>query len=761
MNSPKFSAVLFLLFSLVFQRNIVPSAATAKQTPSPSPSPPCANVCRFSRSDALIDCGYKAPFPDCEVVGCQTASEQDTPGWACAERRDSPTPTSTPTPSLQPVPGAPNFTEMTLLRGTPLQDSSVEPATDESGVMYNVTYDMMLTENGVVSLNSLVDLAEIECNTDGSVRVRLPGDVSVSNLNSMYPERSILVISRELFGDCNIAEDVERPDETEDDRNFRTANDRPAEFVDTYLIIESVSGNPRNALIRGTPTSFFALFDSADISITPLLSTVTSSTVRENLHALSRGISFGAEGEFSSGSFSASVTGNGEYTGEFVSFSASWDLSSVDIAFIFINQWDFSLSLETNIGSGSSSSSRTFELLSIPLYGLPPINFLESLSNSSTIEVELPSLRFGVFFEVPLTLGSNINIGRDLGSEASASYTTSRTEITLFIRGSFLNIDVGATTRNLASPSNDFTFRPMFQSTEEAELEVSAMANIRPQFVVYVPVLSGRVSVEAGVEIQGQAALGPDNAFPPLSNGLLSSGICDECHDIEVTGTGFIRNAGIFVEAGLDIRVSVFFVDLEISINLRLASITLPNNPSFNVIIAQGCFVEPIGEDGPLNFISDSEMCEACPEDMPTYNPTRQECEGECMEPEPFFNQATMMCEACPLDTPTFNEELQICEANCPGGTAAGNDVPFFGSFELGSPGGVFNFEREHFFVRDQIEVLYEGAVIHDTGCVGGSESINLSYNGTDTNVIVRVTPNCAGTSGTAWNFAVSCPTSM
>lgn len=154
-----------------------------------------------------------------------------------------------------------------------------------------------------------------------------------------------------------------------------------------------------------------------------------------------------------------------------------------------------------------------------------------------------------------------------------------------------------------------------------------------------------------------------------------------------------------------------------------------------------------------------SDNCEECPGGLPKYNPTTGLCEKDCTDAAmPFFNPATSNCEACPPATPKYNSDIGVCEAACPGGSGSGNDKPFFGSFELGTPSGVFSFRRQHFRVKDRMQVLYEGRVLHDTGCTGGGENIRLSYAGSSTNVLVRVIPNCAGTTGTAWNFAVSCP---
>jgi hypothetical protein len=94
--------------------------------------------------------------------------------------------------------------------------------------------------------------------------------------------------------------------------------------------------------------------------------------------------------------------------------------------------------------------------------------------------------------------------------------------------------------------------------------------------------------------------------------------------------------------------------------------------------------------------------------------------------------------------------------------TRDGGDLPETHSFELARTSGTFDFTYDTFGIEDRMIVKYEGKTIFDTGCVGTTapETVAITYNGTSTTVTVQVTPNCAGgTSGTAWEFTVGCPT--
>jgi len=88
----------------------------------------------------------------------------------------------------------------------------------------------------------------------------------------------------------------------------------------------------------------------------------------------------------------------------------------------------------------------------------------------------------------------------------------------------------------------------------------------------------------------------------------------------------------------------------------------------------------------------------------------------------------------------------------------AGGDAPETRTIELGRTSGTFTFAYNTFSQPDRMVVSYQGRSLFDTGCVGASGSQTLSYSGNATTVTIQVTPNCAGGSGTRWEFTVSCP---
>lgn len=686
-------------------------------------------------------------------------------GWKCgAAPSPSTTPTASPSPSTTPQP---TFIAGTFRAAESFTDASVVTATDGSGSTYNVSYNVTLPRGGVVSLDGVKDITQVTCFVNGSVRVSVGAGVALpATLAEMYPLGAVLVIGQDKFGACDLAPASLQPGSGagDNDADFRAAVNNEALFQDAFLIIETVSGTVNNALVSGSAASYFALFERGSISIkanSPTnSSTVLAPSVRQVLPTTSRAVLLKLDSPvLSVGPLKLNLQGTGSYNGQFESFTANWGNTFIDIEFKFIDEWEISLSLDAEISGGLGKEKLVKDLLSIPLYGIPPIDFLSKLD---TGRFTLPTFKLGFYFEIPLIVRVDVNVKKGLGNVAKATYRTARTHITSYIRGGFLNLDYGTDVKTLVPSSRSFDYKPSLTFTEPTELSIDVFTGVRPQFAAYVPIFYARASLDLGMSFEGKYAPGADSAFPPISSGGgFKNGRCDDCHDIELAGVGKVANAGVFVGLSLKFKFKVWKINIPVKlVNKVLAQVTLPGNPSLNLPIATGCYIEPIGKDNnPLVFLKAQNTCGACPMDKPKFNPTRKECEENCTEPtKPFFNIATGMCEGCPPQTPVYNQKLQVCEGKCPGGSQAGNNVPFYGSFELGSPNGTFVFQRTHYTVKDQAEVIYEGKVIHDTGCTGGTESVKLTYAGSATNVIVKMTPNCAGTSGTQWTFNVACP---
>ena len=87
-----------------------------------------------------------------------------------------------------------------------------------------------------------------------------------------------------------------------------------------------------------------------------------------------------------------------------------------------------------------------------------------------------------------------------------------------------------------------------------------------------------------------------------------------------------------------------------------------------------------------------------------------------------------------------------------------GGDTPDSRFFEMGHTSATFRFDYNTYSVEDRIQILYQGKVIFDTGCVGESKTVQVSYSGSSSVIQVNVTPNCAGGTSTVWDYQVYCP---
>ena len=93
----------------------------------------------------------------------------------------------------------------------------------------------------------------------------------------------------------------------------------------------------------------------------------------------------------------------------------------------------------------------------------------------------------------------------------------------------------------------------------------------------------------------------------------------------------------------------------------------------------------------------------------------------------------------------------------CNSVTTNGGDTPETHSIALGKNSGTFVFSYQMYTIKDRMTVSVAGRTLMNTGCVSGTRTVSLSFSGGST-AVVRVFPNCRGTSGTAWKFTVGCP---
>ncbi len=111
-----------------------------------------------------------------------------------------------------------------------------------------------------------------------------------------------------------------------------------------------------------------------------------------------------------------------------------------------------------------------------------------------------------------------------------------------------------------------------------------------------------------------------------------------------------------------------------------------------------------------------------------------------------------------PGNVPANQQPPVVHQSRCNDTQKAGGDAPEVHQIDLGVTSGVFRFDYQTYDVKDQIIISQGGRTIFNSGCVGEGRSVQVQFSGYTSVIEVRVNPNCAGSSGTAWNFTVHCP---
>jgi hypothetical protein len=88
----------------------------------------------------------------------------------------------------------------------------------------------------------------------------------------------------------------------------------------------------------------------------------------------------------------------------------------------------------------------------------------------------------------------------------------------------------------------------------------------------------------------------------------------------------------------------------------------------------------------------------------------------------------------------------------------SGSNVPTAHLVSVNRTAGTvsFNYDSAATY-RDRFLVYSGGTLLFDSGCVLGSYTIPLTFSSNNSQVRVVTMPNCTGTSGTSFNWRVSC----
>jgi hypothetical protein len=90
--------------------------------------------------------------------------------------------------------------------------------------------------------------------------------------------------------------------------------------------------------------------------------------------------------------------------------------------------------------------------------------------------------------------------------------------------------------------------------------------------------------------------------------------------------------------------------------------------------------------------------------------------------------------------------------------TVSGGNIPDYRIIDIGQANLTIKFTYDTYDIKDKIDVYYMNRQIFSTGCVGAKGATYLPLNGYESTLRIRVTPNCAGDTGTAWEYSIECP---
>jgi len=123
-----------------------------------------------------------------------------------------------------------------------------------------------------------------------------------------------------------------------------------------------------------------------------------------------------------------------------------------------------------------------------------------------------------------------------------------------------------------------------------------------------------------------------------------------------------------------------------------------------------------------------------------------------------MFNYTTQVIKA--EQTNSISDSFASGLGGCDETTVAGYDIPDDRLINVGKGHTTVKIYYETYNVKDQIDVIYEGANIFSTGCVGTSkeQSATLRLDKSASGFHVKVSPKCQGGSDTQWTYRVGCP---
>lgn len=577
----------------------------------------------------------------CQITSCQTRSINGK-GYACSKIKAYPSPLATPSPTTLPLLTKEEFMDRTQFFGSSEKRNYAETADD--GVTYDISFDVNFTSNGIVSFAAVTELVtDIQCYTNGSVRIMIPkSQADRLSLSSLYPNNSILVVPRDQFGVCLLQQATDDSQEQQEKMNI-TKNLQL--YQDAYLRIEDVSGSVSDAIITGSSTSYFSIFDQASINIIArdLDNATVRSTARKEIY-LNKSAKV-VNLEFSKKILpDVTVKGIMRDSGGIKSFRSEVNFGEMDIEVVYLSSWV--TRIEVVAAFKFTLLDKSGLITSLPVPGLGIQNPLNLIPSGRSAFFPVPALKIGIFIETYWVLQASVVSDVSIVAQGSIVHNMEKARHTISLTGTILRPSMTYSKKVIEEQDQSFDLLPIVNDKLPpgvvAKISASVFAGVRPKATVYFPLAQIGLSVDVGTEIKGESSV---TGYPPFSGGTKLIGVCETCHQAQVNVNGKIQGGKVNGFVGISEKFAYkkdFKIPLAISLNL-----------------VKLCLFKLFGEDNTMNC-GPSSCCDSRKEEV-CENPDSKD--SQCVGPSPSPSPTTSTSSSpspSPTPSPTPGTESNV-----------------------------------------------------------------------------------------------------
>jgi hypothetical protein len=459
-------------------------------------------------------------------------------------------------------------------------DDTVE---EEDGIQYRVIANITTFETGIVSLAGASSLLrEVKCLDDGTVRIMFNEVVKGEFLADMFPVGSMLVIDGATLGSCLLGVD----EGEEQEKNYWTDH-FPDSTDDGYLFIEEavMGASGSEAVVRGSRSSFFFMFDEADLIVEPLPTNDfdVNGTVRDReLRSVKK--SFTAKKEFPKGKSPLKVKAKVSFlVFAGLGFHANWKFrKGITLTVTFDYELTTVQELGVYLSKGTQRQNKAYPLINYPLFGIPTIPLLKRL--------KLTSPKLGAYIEVDYFIEYALKISAGASAVATNAISTGRKRLEFYVKGGWKGLSAGVRRKtNRKAKKNGASFDVSVPRALTAEAEV--FTGIQPGVWLYLFGL-GRAGVfqRSGLELDAVAST--SGLAPTKKNGA-TLGPCKACHNFRAKVDLVVENLSYEFSMRFKFKINLVFKKFKIDKKFKKDG-TLPGKLRADLFMA--CALERKGE---------------------------------------------------------------------------------------------------------------------------------------------------------------------